>query len=347
MRNNNTCVGAVSKRDPFRGNLPTGGHRIAVSPTYGHQTAKGSAYTKCVAAFLIGFWLLGVGCVSVWAIGVASPFGEVVIKNAPVGTEFKLRDYVGIPYRIINTSLTPEILEVLVLNGATEQLRPGYENLPDPKWVWLSKSEFDLGPGGEGLADVFISIPRDDKYLGKKYQVQLWGRTKAGSGGRLLGTGVQSRLLIQTAYDFQTPQEAKKTAEIKASLEFYFKPSELRLSNFPTGRSISVKSDFKKSFKIVNFNEEPIKLALRSLDTSRSFALLPDGFKIGRPDWVRLEKSSLTVPPDSIGEINFSVNIPDLPENKGQKYYFIVEAVLQGYEVPVSAYGRVAVETKK
>lgn len=311
------------------------------------QNNKGIAYAKFIGAALIGAWLLGAVYVPGWAIGVASPFGEVVIKNAPVGTEIKLRDYVGVPYRIINTSLTPEILEVLVLNGATEQLREGYENIPDPKWVWLSKSEFDLGAGGEGLADVFISIPKDDKYLGKKYQVQLWGRTKAGSSGRLLGTGVQSRLLIQTAYDFKTPQEAKKAAELKTSLEFYFKPSEIGLSDFPTGRNVSARGEFKKSFKIVNFNDEPIKLDLRSLDVSRSFALLPGGFKIGRPEWLRLEKSSLTVPPDSIGEINFSVNIPKLPENKGQKYYFIIEAVLQGYEVPVSAYGRVAVETEK
>mgnify|MGYP001596055067 CR=1 FL=1 len=281
------------------------------------------------------------------AIGIASPFGEVVVKNATVGMEFNLRSYAGIPYRVINTSLTAEPIEILVLNGASSELRKGYDPIPDPSWVRLGKSEFELGPGGEGVTDVFISIPKENRYLGKKYQVTLWARTKAQAGGRLFGTGVQSRLLIQTAYDFKTPEEIKKTSELTASLEFYFKPAEIKLVDFPLGKEIHAKKVFGKSFKIVNFHDQAIKMLLREIDASRSYALLPSGFKVAPSDWLRLERGELNVEPDSIGEINFLIKIPDLPENRGQKYYFIVEGVLQGYEVPLSAYGRVSLETAK
>lgn len=285
--------------------------------------------------------------VAVRAIGIASPFGEVVVKNAPVGVEINLRNYAGIPYRVINTSLTSEPVEILLLNGATSQLREGYEPIPDPAWVRLGKSEFDLGPGGEGVTDVFISIPKEQKYLNKKYQVMLWARTRAQAGGRLFGTGVQSRLLIQTAGDFRTPEQVKKASELVASLEFYFKPAEIKLADFPLGREVHLKKAFGKSFKIVNFHDRAIKILLRNLDPSRSYAMLPEGFKVAPLDWIRLEQGELNVEPDSIGEVNFFVQIPDLPEHRGRKYYFIIEGVLQGYEVPLSAYGRVALETAK
>ena len=75
--------------------------------------------------------------------------------------------------------------------------------------------------------------------------------------------------------------------------------------------------------------------------------MLPPGFKVGSPAWLRLSKGELTIQPDTIGEIAFSLNIPPGAEHKGQKYYFIIEGMLQGYDVPVSAYGRVAVQTAK
>lgn len=281
------------------------------------------------------------------AIGVASPFGEVIVKNTPVGVEVNLRNYAGVPYRVINTSLTPETIEILVINGDAAQLRKGYEPIPDPSWVRLGRSEFELGPGGEGVTDLFISVPKENKYLGKKYQVMLWARTKARAGGRLFGTGIQSRLLIQTAFDFKTPEQVKKASELTASLEFYFKPSEIKLGDFPLGKEVPMKKTYGKSFKIVNFHDKAIKLHLRSLGLSLSYALLPPGFTVAPLDWIRVEKGVLSVAPDSIGEVNFFIKIPDKPENRGQKYYFILEGILQGYEVPLSAYGRIALETAK
>lgn len=278
------------------------------------------------------------------AIGLSSPMGEVILEGVPLGTQINIRELAGRPYRVINTSLSPLNVDLSVYRPTPGEMREGYELLPDSVTVRLGKSEFYLAPGQEGVSDVWIEFPKDPKYLGKKYEVQLWARTRAFES--MLAVGVYSRLLIRTSQTMATPQQKQKIKEIASSLEFNIVPSQITLPDFPLGAKVAVSQEFKKQFKVVNFHEEPLRMSIRILEDSRTSGMLPPGHSAGKGEWLTLEKATFVVAPNSIGEVPFSIRIPDKPEHRGQRYYFVVEATLEGYEVPVSAFGRISVETQ-
>lgn len=280
------------------------------------------------------------------ALGLSTPFGEVIVNGCPVGMEINVRQIARRPYRVINTSLQPVNVEVQIYRPPDQrELREGYELLPASVTVRLSRYEFTLAPGQEGVADLWVEFPKDARYLGKKYEVQIWARTKALE--HFIGVGVISRLLVHTADTLLTPTQVQRVKEITAALEFNVTPAQITLTDVPLGVEVSAKERYKKQFKIVNFNEEPLKIGFRHLERSRMAALMPKDHEPGPQEFLKLEKSYVEIPPNTIGEIPFTLRIPEGPKHRGRRYYFIVEAVLDGYEVPVSAYGRVAVETQK
>jgi len=83
-------------------------------------------------------------------------------------------------------------LKVDVLYPKKQELKEGFEPIPDTAWVTLEKGHFVIGPDEKAKTDVVIRIPNDDGLMGKKYQVYLWSHTI----GRSLGVGLKSRLLF-------------------------------------------------------------------------------------------------------------------------------------------------------
>ena len=117
--------------------------------------------------------------------GLKTYFGEVVVQNLRIGQTYNIRDLVNLPLEVVNTSDYPVDLVMQVeypLGGP--QLRKEYEPIPSTDWIKLTETYFTVEPGASAITDVIISIPDDEKYLGKKYQVNI--RSEMTPGQRML-----------------------------------------------------------------------------------------------------------------------------------------------------------------
>lgn len=140
------------------------------------------------------FLLILIFCLSshLYAGGLSTTFGEVKLENLKIGEEYSMEETAEFPLVVQNTSDEQLALKVEVLYPKKEELKKGFEPIPDISWISLEKEEFTLKPQEKAKTDVIIKIPNDEKYAGKKYQVYLWSHTV----GRSLGVGLKSRLLF-------------------------------------------------------------------------------------------------------------------------------------------------------
>jgi hypothetical protein len=54
----------------------------------------------------------------------------------------------------------------------------------------------------------------------------------------------------------------------------------------------------------------------------------------------------MKIKPDQIKGTDFTLTIPDVPENKGKKFLFLIQAEMDGYDFPLSVSSRVFVITE-
>ena len=70
----------------------------------------------------------------------------------------------------------------------------------------------------------------------------------------------------------------------------------------------------------------------------------PD-YDAGDPKWLTVKPSTLKVKSNRIEEAALTVNIPDVPENRGRKFMFVVRAELDKMDIPLAVTSRIYVET--
>ncbi len=127
------------------------------------------------------------------ASGLKTTFSEVTLQGLETGKTYGTKEAAGLPLIIENTGAEPVDLSIEPLIPAAEELKEGYEPIPDISWIVLDKKGFTaVAPGGKAETDVMIVIPDDAGYHGKKYQVYIWTH----SVGLSVGVGLKSRLLF-------------------------------------------------------------------------------------------------------------------------------------------------------
>jgi hypothetical protein len=130
---------------------------------------------------------------SLWAKGLSTGFSEVTLEELKVGREYSTREVAGLPLVVVNTGKEPIDLKIELLMPEPTELKEGYKPIPDLGWIRLEETEFrNIQPKEAAETDVHISIPDDDTYRGKKYQVFIWSHTV----GAAIGVGLKSKLLF-------------------------------------------------------------------------------------------------------------------------------------------------------
>lgn len=141
-----------------------------------------------------GYILIFVFCLltsTAIAAGLSTNWGEIVINGLETGKEYNLNALTA-SFTIKNNFDGQAILKIEVLQPKPEELKPGYEALPDISWVKLDKSEIEIAAGKEKIINIRLAIPKDEKHKGKKYQFWVWSYTT----GKAVGVGLKSRILI-------------------------------------------------------------------------------------------------------------------------------------------------------
>lgn len=143
---------------------------------------------KILTAFLVSIFYTQ----TVFAGGLSTPFGEVLVEDLPPGVGYSLEKESQMPLVVNNTSGITVNLKIEVLIPQESELKEGFEPIPDGSWIKIAKTQFVVEPGEAAKTDVIISIPDDEKYQVKKYQVFIWSHTV----GRTIGVGLKSKLLF-------------------------------------------------------------------------------------------------------------------------------------------------------
>ena len=124
--------------------------------------------------------------------GLSSNWGEIVVENLETGKSYDLNKYSGSPFTIVNNFKSDVDLQLKVLKPEPNEIKPGYEAIPDITWVKLEKAEIKVGASKKEVVNVKLTIPDEQQYAGKKYHVWIWTYTS----GQAMGVGLKSRILF-------------------------------------------------------------------------------------------------------------------------------------------------------
>lgn len=108
---------------------------------------------------------------------------------------FSTKEVANLPLIVVNTGKEPIDLKVELLIPGPSELKSGFEPIPDLDWIKLEGTDFKgIKPNESATTDVIISIPNEEKFLGKRYQIFIWSHTS----GERIGVGLKTNKLLFT-----------------------------------------------------------------------------------------------------------------------------------------------------
>lgn len=139
--------------------------------------------------------IMGICCELAFAGGLNTRFIEAKLENLKMGKTYSVKEMTGQNLSLNNGSEDKTIdISIDVEKPAAYTLVKGYKPMPDTSWVLIANNSFkEVKPGESRETDILITIPKDQRYCGKKYQFYIYSHTAGNSSFRV---GVMSRVLI-------------------------------------------------------------------------------------------------------------------------------------------------------
>jgi len=278
--------------------------------------------------------------------GLSTQLGEVVIENLQIGQTYNLKQLANLQLIVTNTSDYGVDLRMDVLLPDKSELRKEAEPIPDISWVKLSQNLFKLSPNEKATSDIVLSIPDDDKYCGKKYEVTIWSHTLGSSGsGMFLAYGLKTRIIFTT--DTVRATKSQIVTSSDASVNFTLKPEEIFLDNIELGKIYDVEKNTGLVLKITNPSKQKQTFKLQSLTVDNSVATLTKEYQ-DAPDasYLEFSDSSFVLPPQGTKTIKMYLRFPEEKEYTGKKYMFVLHAFTVDEKVTTGVYSRLYASIK-
>jgi hypothetical protein len=278
--------------------------------------------------------------------GLSTQLGEVVIENLQIGQTYNLKQLANLQLIVTNTSDYDVDLRMDVLLPDKSELRKEAEPIPDISWVKLSQNLFKLSPNEKATSDIVLSIPDDDKYCGKKYEVTIWSHTLGSSGsGMFLAYGLKTRIIFTT--DTVRATKSQVVTSSDASVNFTLKPEEIFLDNIELGKIYDVEKNTGIVLKVTNPSEREQVFKLQSLKVKNSMATLVQEYQ-DAPDssYLKFSENRFVLPPKSTKTVKIYLDFPGKKEYSGKKYMFIIHALAEGEKVTTGVYSRLYASIK-
>jgi len=283
------------------------------------------------------------------AVGLSVTWGEVRLENLKIGASYNMKDMARKPYRVTYRGESEVEIAVEVLAPREDELKDGYEAIPDLSWVKVTNDRFFLGPGESAYSDVVITIPDDKKYFGKRYQAHIHAHSVGAVQG-VIGLALTSRVMIGIAQSEETKEEMeqRKRGKLVANLSFKVMPDKIIVSDIPVGKKVDLKKREGLSLKILNPSDEKLILTLKSISKEESLVSAARGYKYTPDrDFLQLNREKITVPANMIKEVRLYFRFPDKQEYRDKKYFFVIKVAPLEQAIPVSYYVKVFVQTSK
>lgn len=150
---------------------------------------------KIALALVVALALIGL----VTAAGLMVQPGGLLIQNVPPGLDYGIYENKGIQLEIFNNddrehtyTITSKKPSEIGLSVSSE-----YPEIPYTSWFYYSNNEVTIPANSSSAVRMFVSIPNDDKYLGKKWEVIIAVEGKA-TGGQTFSLAAFPKVQIET-----------------------------------------------------------------------------------------------------------------------------------------------------
>lgn len=278
--------------------------------------------------------------------GLRTHLGEVVVENLQVGQTYTLADLANLSLRVTNTGEYRVNLKMEVLSPDEAELRHGAGPIPDPSWIALTGDSFTLDAGQDAVADIKISIPDEDRYLGKRFQFMIWSHTVPGEDGMSLATGLKSRIIFTT--DSVRADWSSDSVLSSGNAAFSVTPEEIHLSDVPLGSRYDVDRELGSTLLIKNPSSDELTLKLHSRTVEGSMASLEAGWEdTPDPGYLMFSENEIIVAPRSERSVNLFVQVPANTGLQGKHLMFLIHVSNQTGRVATGVYVRAFVALRQ
>ncbi len=272
--------------------------------------------------------------------GISTSFTEVVVRNLSIGKNSAIGQKVNRQLRVRNKGKNSIELKMEVLVPSKSELKQGYEPIPDASWIELEKDYFSVEPSENAVTDVIITIPRDKKYLGKKYQAYIWSHT-IGKGKVPIALGLKSRLLLEIS-----EKERDLSREFAGRLDFAVFPDEMVLENVKIGEVCDIKKVVGKVLEVKNLSRYPHIYEIKSTSAKKAGIKVENGYEdCPHPDFLTFDKSNFGLKKKKKTRVKMYLNFPEREEYAGKKYVFVIRIRLLEEEFLLSRYLKIYATT--
>lgn len=284
---------------------------------------------------------------------LSTKFADVIMEYVVPGKVYNLRTMRSLPYRVINSGGGPADMTILVEIPRAERLKPGYEPVPDPSWIRVVPDKLHLEAGQTGIADIILQVPDDPQYTGRNFQVHLVCRSAEPPPGEMLGlaflTSLQSRLRFTVGGP--GPDEVKRMQKkgVYQTLNFTLEPQAQYVPGFlELGEKADLVKEKGAGIMIINRGAQKLEFSLKSVIPPAEVSP-PSGYENAPdPAWLKVKPETLKVKAGVMANAKqLLLEIPDVPEYRGKRYMFVVQAQLSDREIPVEVFSSIYVNTAK
>jgi len=281
--------------------------------------------------------------------GIAVEFADIVLEDLDLGGVYNLRAMRGLSYTVMSNYEGTRDIEILVEKPNLSDCEKGYEPVPDIAWVRVIPDSFRLGYREKAHCAIIISIPENEEYRARHFQVAILARAKPDPFVKGVALVPQVSYKLRFNVGIKGPETIEMVRKRKKfmTLNFHLEPHSLYLRNIQIGRQVTLGEGGIPALKVVNLGPEKLKLQFKSIRCEERFGISEGYEPTPEPDFLKLARETINVKSDNIVNIPLVLKIPDEPRYRGKKYAFIIKAELKDTEVPLEIYSRIYVETEK
>jgi hypothetical protein len=275
------------------------------------------------------------------AATLSTNYADMTVDNLKPGGVYNLTEVANFPMWVGYRG--DDAMDVMIepMAPLANDLKQGYQPIPDPSWIGVSKNRLSLLPDESENLDVTISIPNDARYLGKKYQAYLYVASvqpDGTQGGLAVLLALKGRILFSIASAPATEEELieLKKKKVRATQGVIITPERFE-TNIP---KIGVKANVTEyePLKLINSSREKVALTLEAVEPDASGISLPRGFEKGGLKDITFSKTKMTMKPDSIENITVSLQAT---KKEAKKLFYAVKVGMKSETMNVVKFVRI------
>jgi|GEM_PF-3287102 len=293
----------------------------------------------------IGLWL-SLGSCWLMATTLTTNLAEVHLENLPIGGVYDVGQIASMPFWVGYSGEGQITVKIVPLVPGQQELRSGYEPLPDVNWLRLDKETLTINAGEQAPLNLLVSIPYDEKYRGKSYQgivlIQSVGMPSSGLG---IGLGIKGKVFLKIADNLPDKSNLGKKRQSNLARGVIVIPDKVYLDDIPKDRPVDLRSLTGEQIKILNATEEPVKITGSIVEPEKFGIVYPGEYqRLTDQTTIKVFPEKMTIKPDGVKNLNVRVHLPkDIP---GSKFFGVIKLRIESKKLEIDKFVNVYITTK-